>query len=70
MPYLALSMAAFFWGGNYVVGKVLSESVNAIDITVFRWLGASILIFALYLEQHGSFAGDLSPALFSSFSYS
>ncbi|HGN8915992.1 TPA: hypothetical protein ACK10A_005341, partial [Klebsiella pneumoniae] len=27
MPYLLLTLAALFWGGNYVVGHVLVQGV-------------------------------------------
>ena len=33
MPYLLLTLAALFWGGNYVVGHVLVQGVDPILMT-------------------------------------
>ncbi|MGL6312637.1 DMT family transporter [Vibrio sp. WXL103] len=48
MHYLALAMAAVFWGGNYVVGKVMAQALDPVGITLIRWLGAACLIFLIY----------------------
>ncbi|HBU0025568.1 TPA: EamA/RhaT family transporter, partial [Klebsiella pneumoniae] len=37
MPYLLLTLAALFWGGNYVVGHVLVQGVDPILMTEARW---------------------------------
>lgn len=37
-PYLLLSLAALFWSGNVIVGRLLREYVGPIDLNLMRWL--------------------------------
>ncbi|EGI5923960.1 DMT family transporter, partial [Salmonella enterica subsp. enterica serovar Colindale] len=48
MPYLLLSLAAVFWGGNYVAGNILVEYINPYALSVFRWGFTTLLIFSVY----------------------
>ncbi|EPY8425892.1 DMT family transporter [Citrobacter youngae] len=51
MPYLLLSLAACFWGGNYVVGHILVAEVNPIVLSAARWVFTALLLMALYFRQ-------------------
>lgn len=51
MPYLFLSLAACFWGGNYVVGHLLVAQADPIILSEARWLFTAILLMALYFNQ-------------------
>ncbi|NIF47640.1 DMT family transporter [Enterobacter sp. Ap-1006] len=51
MPYLLLSLAALFWGGNYVVGHVLVAQADPIVLSEARWLLTALLLMALYRKQ-------------------
>lgn len=44
MPYVMLSLAAIFWGGNYVVGKIMVVNMDPILLSEFRWLLTSIIL--------------------------
>ncbi len=44
MPYLLLTLAALFWGGNYVVGHVLVQGVDPILMTEARWALTALLL--------------------------
>ncbi|UMX91195.1 DMT family transporter [Klebsiella pneumoniae] len=46
MPYLLLTLAALFWGGNYVVGHVLVQGVDPILMTEARWALTALLSWA------------------------
>lgn len=48
MPYLFLSLAACFWGGNYVVGHLLVAHADPILLSEARWLLTALLLMALY----------------------
>lgn len=37
-PILALTLAALFWSGSFVVGRALRDDVNPVALTFFRWL--------------------------------
>ncbi|MBN3561002.1 EamA family transporter [Aliamphritea spongicola] len=43
-PYLLLTLAPLFWGGNAVVGKLAATEWNAIEFTFLRWVFAVALI--------------------------
>lgn len=51
MPYLLLSLAALFWGGNYVVGHLLVAQADPIVLSEARWLLTALLLMALYGTQ-------------------
>ncbi|SUW63909.1 aromatic amino acid exporter [Buttiauxella agrestis] len=51
MPYLLLSLAACFWGGNYVVGHVLVAQVDPIVLSEARWMLTALLLISLYFRQ-------------------
>lgn len=51
MPYLFLSLAACFWGGNYVVGHLLVAQADPIILSEARWLLTALLLMTLYLNQ-------------------
>ncbi|MGO4888309.1 DMT family transporter [Anaerobacillus sp. MEB173] len=43
-PYVLLVLATFFWGTNFVFGKVLVETIPPFHIALMRWIVA-ILVF-------------------------
>lgn len=47
MPYLLLSLAAVFWGGNYVVGKLMVVDVDPVLLSQARWLITSALLLLI-----------------------
>lgn len=51
MHYLLLTLAALFWGGNYVVGHVLVQGVDPILMTEARWALTALLLGLLYRRQ-------------------
>ena len=51
MPYLLLSLAACFWGGNYVVGHILVAHADPIVLSAARWVLTAALLIALYYRQ-------------------
>jgi drug/metabolite transporter (DMT)-like permease len=51
MPYLLLTLAALFWGGNYVVGHILVQGADPILMTEARWALTALLLVVLYHRQ-------------------
>jgi drug/metabolite transporter (DMT)-like permease len=51
MPYLFLTLAACFWGGNYVVGHFLVTQADPIMLSEARWMLTALLLLALYFPQ-------------------
>lgn len=51
MPYLLLTLAACFWGGNYVVGHLLVRLIDPVVLSSARWILTAILLVALYHRQ-------------------
>ena len=51
MPFLLLSMAACFWGGNYVVGHLLVAHSDPIVLSAARWSITAILLMIIYFKQ-------------------
>lgn len=51
MPYFLLSLAACFWGGNYVVGHLLVAHADPIILSAARWILTALLLSMLYIRQ-------------------
>ena len=43
-PYLLLSLAALFWGGNTIVGRWLRDYLSPVDINLIRWSLALMIL--------------------------
>ena len=50
-PYLLLTLAAFFWACNWIVGRGLSNDVPPLAMTFYRWFFA-LLILAPFALPH------------------
>ncbi|WJV63286.1 DMT family transporter [Pectobacteriaceae bacterium C52] len=48
MAYLLLTLAAIFWGGNYVVGHILVQYVDPYGLSLIRWSGTTLIMLSLY----------------------
>lgn len=48
LSYLSLIAATAFWGGNFVLGKVLSGTVPPITLTYIRWFPALLILLVLF----------------------
>lgn len=51
MPYLFLTLAACFWGGNYVVGHLLVAQSDPVILSGLRWIMTALLLTGLYFHQ-------------------
>ncbi len=48
MAFLLLTLAAAFWGGNYIVGHIMVGELSPIILSELRWLLTAMLLLALY----------------------
>lgn len=48
MPHFLLILSTLFWGGNYVVGRLLVFQMSPILLSEIRWLLAAFFLFLLY----------------------
>lgn len=62
MPYLYLSLAAIFWGGNYVVGKLMVVDMDPILLSQARWLLTSALLLIINIRPLVRSAGEIRKA--------
>ena len=58
LAYAALTTAAIVWGGSIVGQKFALGSFSAVEVSVFRGLGALALLIPLWWWQEG---GKVSP---------
>jgi len=52
LAYIALSLAALFWSGNFVAGRALRDSIDPLTLNSLRWSICLVLLIPLI-------AGDL-----------
>ncbi len=46
-----LTLATCFWGGNYIVGRLLVSNILPVTLSWFRWLPAMLIVTLLYRKQ-------------------
>ncbi|MBK5144848.1 DMT family transporter [Budviciaceae bacterium BWR-B9] len=64
MAYLILTLAAIFWGGNYVVGHFLVKNADPIILSEARWAITGILLMSLYWHQVKTNKTKIKNAIF------
>ncbi|MGB0989360.1 MAG: EamA family transporter [Halarcobacter sp.] len=42
--YILLALCVLFWSGNFIVGRYVNESIEAIELSFFRWLFTLIFL--------------------------
>lgn len=60
-PYSALICAAFFWSGNFIVGRALKGSIAPVPLNFWRWTLALLLLLppnVSGLRQHRAIIGS------------
>lgn len=70
MPYIFLSLAACFWGGNYVIGHVLVTHADPVILSEARWLITALLLVSLYYKNIKNQWPEMKSAAGSIFSSS
>lgn len=50
-PYLLLTLAVFFWSGNFIVGRAVHGQVPPVALAFLRWTGAALLVLPLALPH-------------------
>ena len=43
-PYLLLTMAVFFWAGNFILGRAFHSEIPPVALAFWRWVGAALLV--------------------------
>lgn len=43
-PYILLTLAVFFWAGNFIVGRAVRADVPPVALAFWRWFFAAILV--------------------------
>ncbi len=51
LPYLLLTLAAFAWGGNIVVGRAVHGDIPPMAMTFFRWSVAFVIVLPLTFRK-------------------
>ena len=50
-PYLLLSLTSLIWAGNFIVGRALRSDISAIELNLWRWLLALVILLPLGYRQ-------------------
>lgn len=43
-PYLLLTLAVFFWAGNFIVGRAIRADIPPVGLAFWRWFIAALLV--------------------------
>nr|WP_054548668.1 DMT family transporter [Lysinibacillus sphaericus] len=50
-PYILLVIATLLWGGNFVIGRAVSEDIPPLTLAFLRWCVAFIIFFPIAFHQ-------------------
>lgn len=50
-PYLLLSLTSLIWAGNFIVGRALRTDISAVELNLWRWLLALLILLPLGYRQ-------------------
>lgn len=53
ITYIKLLMTAIFWGGTFISGRMLADSVPPFSAAFFRFLFASVCLYLLFVRREG-----------------
>ena len=53
ITYLKLLMTAIFWGGTFISGRMLADSVPPFSAAFFRFLFAAVCLYLLVVRREG-----------------
>jgi drug/metabolite transporter (DMT)-like permease len=53
ITYIKLLMTAIFWGGTFISGRMLADSVPPFSAAFFRFLFASVCLYLLFARREG-----------------
>jgi drug/metabolite transporter (DMT)-like permease len=53
VTYLKLLMTAIFWGGTFISGRMLADSVAPFSAAFFRFLFAAVCLYAIVARREG-----------------
>ena len=54
MIYLKLLLTAFFWGGTFIAGRIVAETVGPFSAALMRFSIASLCLTLFVLKRHGT----------------
>lgn len=55
ITYLKLLLTAIFWGGTFISGRMLADSVPPFSAAFFRFLLATVCLYAIVTRRSGKF---------------
>ena len=53
MIYIKLLLTAFFWGGTFIAGKMIADSVHPVCASFLRFAIASVFLLGFTLKTEG-----------------
>jgi drug/metabolite transporter (DMT)-like permease len=59
LPIIALSLAALFWSGNFVVGRALRGQIDPVHLSTLRWLICLLVFLPIVGRKARAHAGVL-----------
>jgi len=50
--YLMLALCVLFWSANFIIGRYIHTDVEPLQLALFRWSGAAIIIFPIAIKKY------------------
>ena len=55
ITYVKLILAALFWGGNYITGRIMSANLSPFTSAFLRFFAASVFLIIFVIKKYGKF---------------
>jgi len=49
--HILLTLCVLFWSGNFIVGRYINESIDPLQLSLFRWLGVALILSPLLIKD-------------------
>ncbi len=49
--FFLLVLCVLFWSGNFIVGRSIHEDVGPMQLALFRWAGAAIIVLPIFVKS-------------------
>ncbi|MDA3945455.1 MAG: DMT family transporter [Helicobacteraceae bacterium] len=49
--FFLLVLCVLFWSGNFIIGRFIHEDVDPMQLALFRWLGAAVIVSPIFIKS-------------------
>ncbi len=52
-------MCVLFWSGNFIIGRLVHEDVEPVQLALFRWAGVALIVLPVFIKSFSKIKNTL-----------